>query len=314
MDKNDLNKLVSIIIPAYNIEEYIGKCLDSVLEQSYQYFEIILIDDGSIDQTEKICDDFGKKDCRIKVIHEENSGVSSARNIGIRQAKGKYILFIDGDDYVSRDYIETLVNCIETTDSGMGCADYYLMKDNNISTFSLNVERITELSAENAINLLTDKNSFQGYLWNKIFRRNVITQNRIYFDEKIKIWEDMLFCLKYLLNVTSVAYIRRPIYYYVQRNSSAMNDNSIWYENTQLLALEQMWDIIQPHEGKFKSYIRDYYANYLTGLLGKDKNADRMCIQQQIDIIDKINGNLSIKHKIKKELISSMPWITKFLH
>ena len=172
------------------------------------------------------------------------------------------------------------------------------------------------MSAQNAINLLGEKNSFQGYLWNKIFIKDVIIQNRISFDKTIKIWEDMLFCLKYLININTVSYIRKPVYYYVHRGDSAINCNNIWKENTQLLALEQMWDIIQPYKGKFSTYIRDYYSNYLVGMLGKNMsgNVDVPLIREQVKTIESINGTLTIKHNVKKDLIKYMPYLIKLYY
>ena len=102
------NDLISIIIPIYNVEKYMEKCLNSVVNQTYNNIEIILIDDGSKDKSREICDNYAKKDNRIKVVHKENNGVSSARNTGIDMSKGKYITFIDSDDYIDTDYIETL--------------------------------------------------------------------------------------------------------------------------------------------------------------------------------------------------------------
>ena len=120
-------KLVSVIIPAYNIEDYIGRCLDSVLSQTYKNLEIIVIDDGSSDRTGEILDDYEKKNHRMKVIHKENGGVSSARNIGIDRANGDYIGFVDGDDRVNPKLFETLVKLINEENADIAHCGYQMV-------------------------------------------------------------------------------------------------------------------------------------------------------------------------------------------
>ena len=109
----DDNALISVIVPVYNVENYLYKCISSIITQSYGNFELILIDDGSIDKSGEICDSFSEKDNRIKVIHKVNEGVSSARNYGLKQARGEYICFVDSDDYVLNDYLLNLINCAD---------------------------------------------------------------------------------------------------------------------------------------------------------------------------------------------------------
>ena len=112
IEKNDI--LVSVILPVYNVEKYLIKCLDSVIRQTYQKLEIILVDDGSTDSSGKICDEYANKDGRIKVFHKKNGGLSDARNYGIERSTGEYLAFIDSDDYVDDDYIEFLMNLTES--------------------------------------------------------------------------------------------------------------------------------------------------------------------------------------------------------
>ena len=119
-----MNKLVSIIIPVYNVEKYLAECIESVLKQTYQNIEILLIDDGSPDNSGKICDEYEEKDSRVRVIHKENGGVSSARNVGLEQANGEYITFIDSDDFVSESYIEELYIALENGNSDLAFCKY----------------------------------------------------------------------------------------------------------------------------------------------------------------------------------------------
>lgn len=299
---------ISIIIPVYNIEKYIEKCLMSVKEQTYSDFEVLLVDDGSTDNTGKICDIFSEEDYRFKVFHKKNEGVSTARNFGLKKAKGRYISFVDGDDYLDKDYLKVLVKYMNDENVDLTCVDFYIDSQKEIDTESLNNTDLYTLSKKDAINQLCDKKGFQGYLWNKLFKRRIIEENNIYFDERIKIWEDMLFCLKYLTHCHKIAYVRKPLYYYVQRKDSAMGNSSIWKENTQVYALEQMWDIVKNYDGGFKEYIRDFYANDLIGRLFKNKNESYIDIKHKIKLIDELNGRLTFKHKIKIVIIKLFPW------
>ena len=289
---------VSIIIPVYNIEKYIKKCVKSLLEQTYQNFEIIIINDGSTDRSGEICEQCKECDSRIKVIHKNNTGVSEARNIGIQKAQGDFIVFVDGDDYVSGDYISILLEGILIDNVDLFCADFFIVNEGNAVTHSLNTNESIVLSRNQAIDMLGDKRYFQGYLWNKIFIRQVILDNNIFFHKDIKIWEDMLFCLEYIKCINRIGYIKKPIYYYVQRDYSAVNSPNTWLSFGYLDSIKLIWEEIQFHNGEFKEYIRNFYANALVGSLGKTES-DKKKIKKQIKCLKEINGRLTVKHTVK---------------
>ena len=190
------NDLVSIIIPAYNTEKYIVKCLKSLQVQTYDNIEVIIVNDGSIDQTQNIISAFIKTDKRFLLINQENAGVSSARNVGINVSTGNYLIFVDSDDYVAPDYVETLLTLMKLGNNELVCADYYKVKNGVVNSHSTDTQKVDILSRNDAIDLLHSDRYFQGYLWNKIFLKEIVTQNYISFDPEIKIWEDMQFCLK----------------------------------------------------------------------------------------------------------------------
>lgn len=293
------DSLVSIIIPAYNTEKYIENCLRSITNQTYNNLEIIVIDDGSTDETYKLCKSWENKDERLRIIKKSNTGVSDTRNIGIKLANGKYIVFIDSDDYVSDDYVETLVDNIG--DAQMVCGEYYYVINGKIVTHNSYLDDGSSESISNidAVNLMHKKNSFQGYLWNKIFLKNIILDNNIFFETDVKIWEDMLFCIQYLSKIEKVFYYNKPIYYYIKRENSALNSGDVWQENTQLKAIEKMYKISEEFKGSFYKYIRDYYANYLVGLLGKGGYQKENQIRKLLCKIEELKAKLSIKHLIK---------------
>lgn len=300
--------LVSVIVPAYNTEKYIDKCLDSLLHQSYREMEVIMIDDGSKDETGNICKKYVQADNRFRLIQKKNTGVSDSRNVGIQAAKGNFLAFVDSDDYVAKDYIGTLVGELENAQ--LACAEYFLVQGSqkHLHKAALAGTDRKALSAAEAIDMLHRPDAFQGYLWNKIFLREIIEKENICFDSRVKIWEDMIFCLKYLTKIESVNYIGKPVYYYVQRENSAMNDADIWKENTQLAALDEMWKITRNREGPFHDYIRDFYANDLAGLLGKPGFQDRDSIADTLKIIKSMRAKLSLKHKVKIMLFQCKKW------
>ena len=207
------NDLVSIIIPAYNTEKYIVKCLKSLQVQTYDNIEVIIVNDGSIDQTQNIISAFIKTDKRFLLINQENAGVSSARNVGINVSTGNYLIFVDSDDYVAPDYVETLLTLMKLGNNELVCADYYKVKNGVVYSHSTDTQNVDILSRNDAIDLLHSDRYFQGYLWNKIFLKEIVTQNYISFDPEIKIWEDMQFCLKYLIHIEKIVYINKPIYF-----------------------------------------------------------------------------------------------------
>lgn len=307
--KQSPNALVSVIVPAYNTEKYIEKCLYSLKRQTYNNIEVILIDDGSTDGTAHICEKYKSEDARFHFIKKINTGVSDTRNIGIQKSEGKYVVFVDSDDYVEREYIETLVKGIEFYSVQMACVEYKIVCD-GIETIHQNMEKDVFLNAGSAINLLANKDAFQGYLWNKIFVKDIICNNNIMFDRNIKIWEDMLFCLKYLTCISKVAYLHPAVYCYVQRDESAMNNSIIWMEHTHIIALEKMWEICKNISGDFREYIRNFYANDLVGLLGKDIY-EKEDVLNTFKTIKQLHGKLSLKHRIKLNVFRILNIIKK---
>ena len=192
-----LNPEISIIVPVYNAEAYLPKCIDSILKQSFQDFEILLINDGSTDKSCEICDEYALKDKRIFVYQKNNGGVSSARNLGLSKAIGKWVYFVDSDDTLFDDCLETLL--MHTSDdidcSVGGYMDIYENKAVGVST-----EIIKRWNYKTA---LLDFYKpvyfrFNGYLWNRLFRHSIIKENNIYFHENIYFKEDGLFIVEFI--------------------------------------------------------------------------------------------------------------------
>ena len=192
------NPLISIISPIYKAESYLDRLINSALNQTYPHFELILVDDGSPDRSGEICDAFAAKDSRIKVIHKENGGVSSARNAGIEIATGEWCCFVDSDDWVEACYLRNFVNCIEDD------VDHVLQGFNIHNTLESNIKtcKLICKTFNNACELVVFlKNAplvHNGFLWHRIFRRNIIEKYNIRFIEGLSFAEDGCFCFEYL--------------------------------------------------------------------------------------------------------------------
>ena len=182
-------KLVSVIIPAYNIEDYIGRCLDSIISQTYKNLEIIVVDDGSRDHTGEILDNYAKKDRRIKVIHKENGGVSSARNKGIEAAEGDYIGFIDGDDLIEPEMYKTLVDLLEEENADIAHCGYQMVFPDRVDYYHNTGKKKIQTTEEGLKDLLSGEMIEPG-LVNKLYKKELIKNCRL--DETVKINEDLL--------------------------------------------------------------------------------------------------------------------------
>ena len=199
--------LISIIIPVYNAGKHLSKCIDSVLAQTHKNLEIILVDDGSTDTSSQICDEYAAKDTRIKVIHQRNQGVSSARNAGLKATTGQYIGFVDADDYIDSDMYSYLLNLLQSTHSDMARCGIYALK--NPPSFSL------PLPAPEALSHLYP----QIFIWNMLFSRATI--HNIRFDTSLFFAEDMQFVVNVLNKNPKIIYKSDKKYHYSYNPQSA---------------------------------------------------------------------------------------------
>lgn len=202
----------SVIVPVYNVEKYIRRCVESILAQSYSDFELILVDDGSKDQSGKICDEYAENDSRIKVIHQKNQGVSCARNTGLNVARGKYIVFIDSDDEVELHFFSCLVQNDANFDlviSGV--------KHINVDNILWNVthydnELISEMTQQNVLKMLENKSC--DFTHGKRFKKEIIEKAALRFDNTMSFGEDTYFVVQYLCNCNSIRYVNKEFYKY----------------------------------------------------------------------------------------------------
>lgn len=214
-------KKVSIIIPIYNVEKYLTKCVESVINQTYSNIEIILVDDGSPDKCGQICDEYAKKDKRIQVIHKKNGGLSDARNKGIEKSTGDYLFFLDSDDFIEKDTIEFLTKILEENNADLSVCSVYnynpltneKKRDEDVSK-----DYIKVLNVEEALLLMLDTTkAFSWRAWNKLYKKELFNNVRYPIG---KIYEDVGTTYRLILNSKKIVYSSNPKYYYVYNDCS----------------------------------------------------------------------------------------------
>lgn len=242
---------ISIIVPVYKVEKYLSKCIESILNQTLKNFELLLIDDGSPDNSGIICDEYALKDNRIKVIHKENGGVSSARNYGLNIAKGKYVGFVDADDWIEPDMYEKILSAIEDLDDNAFC----ICGIKVINEFGEEIREcegndVIYFNAEELITrLYSNFSPIRRVCWNKVFNKKIIDGLR--FDENLAYEEDTKFLLSYIKRINNVIYIQEGLYINLMREDSASRNNA----NVKI-AMESIYSQIEDLE-----LIKNEYSN-----------------------------------------------------
>ncbi len=220
----------SIIVPVYQVEKYLDKCLKSILRQSYQDFEVILVDDGSRDASGGICDRYAREDSRLRVIHKENGGLSDARNAGLRVAAGEYIYFVDGDDYIEENLLERVLDVFQKTRTDMVAFGYKCINENE------EVQR-NVMPQEKSYALKSQQEKYDYFVrvllqygqcweaWNRVYRGDIIRENALWFVDNDRIFaEDILFLLMYLMYAERITGIGDLLYCYLTRENSIMGN------------------------------------------------------------------------------------------
>lgn len=213
---------ISIIIPVFNAEKYLSECIESILKQTYKEFEVILIDDGSTDQSLNILKKYQKKDYRIRIIHQENKGVGVARNNGIDNAKGEFIIFVDADDVLPENSLYDRLSAVKNADMAI-CGYGYFSESGKRDTLAECEDTVwNKIQALN--NIAVDGTfGYQGYLWNKIYVKNIIDRHKIRFAENIAYNEDKLFNIEYVMSCKDIKISHSIVYYYRTDANGVMN-------------------------------------------------------------------------------------------
>lgn len=264
------NPKISIIVPIYNAEKSICRCVDSILSQSYSDFELLLIDDGSKDKSGVICDVYSAKDNRVRVFHKENGGVSSARNVGLDKARGEYLCFCDSDDYVDSDWISNFALYFP---SEMITQGFKWQKENDIQwnfvknqpgTFGL-IEALDSLHSLNNM----------GYLWCRCFKSSIIERFHIRFNDAYLLREDYEFITSYCTRIRNVSLVSSCSYNYFMPNYSGLKYNKVKIEEDIKCTLSILHNLFQIYETNYHNDIICSELNRLRGALFKAIIHDR---------------------------------------
>lgn len=261
-----MQPIISVIVPVYKAEKYLHRCVDSLLAQTFADFEIILVDDGSPDSSGAICDEYARKDKRIKVIHKENGGVASARQCGIDNATGIYTIHADPDDWVEPNMLEELYYKAKKTDADMVICDFYVVTEKDY------IYRSQKFLLETPKKVLEDLlfHRLHGSLCNKLIKLACYTNFNISFVESLNYCEDYLICIKILSHDVKVAYLNKAFYYYDQ----IVNSNSITRKYT-IETYKQRCRFID----ELKTILKEKHRN---GILKNEASVATECMRHNI--------------------------------
>lgn len=255
--------VISVIVPVYNVEKYLKKCLDSIVNQTYQDLEIILVDDGSTDTSGIICDQYAKKDSRIKVVHQENKGQSSARNSGLEIAKGNYIAFVDSDDTIETNMFEILMEMQEITECDLAICGHrtvqegasFITSDESFSTELLDIEALWEEVF----------GKLNNAVWNKLFKKDLLVGIR--FSLELTHGEDLIFNLEYLIRCKAGAINRQPCYNYLKRCDSVTTSS---FSKKKLMEIES--------KDRALEIVKKYKISQIS-------NAEKYCFRARMNVM-----------------------------
>lgn len=316
-----MEPLLSIIVPIYNVEQYLERCIESIINQTYKNLEIILVDDGSKDNSGTIADTYASKDNRIKVIHKENGGLSDARNHGLDQAKGKYIIFIDSDDFIDSSMCEILFATAEKYSSDIVSCNYYIFQDeNHISVHSMSIQEDEKVFSGIDIlkyYLIKTEPFDLNIVCNKIFKADLFNSkdSQIRFPEG-RVQEDNFTTFRLFAKSDVVTTINQPLYYYLQRADSIMANFSKKFVKDTIDSHTYMATYLLEHKVDVMCELQLYLLNSYTDLYRKICLLDNADKQDYIDLLMEYktfvlshtlnvsNNHLwGIKQKLKRFLI-----------
>lgn len=293
--------VISIIIPVYNVETYIGQCLKSISDQTYKDFEVLIIDDGSIDRSQQIYKGFESKDKRFVSFKQENKGPSAARNLGIENAKGEFIAFIDADDYIDKNYLQELVNTLQSNVADLACCGYFERSVFNDKPFPvLDFSALEYNNKDNFIHELFHGTS--GVLWAKLFQSKVIRENKLLLDPNIKMSEDLIFVLEYTLKINKIAILDKYLYFYNRLNEKGISSQHDLSYIKDLELSNKAIDLIVQENNWLSPEVEHFKNNRISTLL--------LLLSNKIVLTNKKFSNS--KRKLKD--ILSNEYIDKHIH
>ena len=317
--------MISVIIPVYNVSSFLGECIESVCDQTFMDLEIILVDDGSTDESGMICDIYAKKDARIRVIHQENRGLSGARNTGIMQAKGEYLVFIDSDDRVKLEMIQVLYEAMKQYAAEIVICSYCTIQENAPKRFlpeekKIDTQKVEILSGRECVKKMYSSETVDMTVaWNKLYKRSMFEKLK-YPDKRLH--EDEFLTYKIIYPLKKCAYLKVPLYEYRIRNGSIMGNKNIFRLRDKMDAFEERYLFFEEKEDTelFYEALRRYETSiaemilYLEDIHSEKyivknlKNKFKEVYQQRI-----AHSQMANLHKLKYLIFMKNPMLYRFL-
>lgn len=295
MRVNKGNPLVSIIVPVYNAEKYLGECLDSIINQTYTNLEIMLVDDGSKDKSGEICDQYAKKDNRIKVYHKPNSGVSKTRNYGLDHCTGEWVAFVDSDDYIEKDYIEHYLEQ-DLTHFNVGGHNSFRGKLDSIKRVTFKEKRSYDLNHE--LNMLdvtpaSAEINIIYHICSKLYNNIILQEHHIRFPENMILAEDCCFNIEYLKYCDHVTTNPYSGYYYRKAHTAPVYKMDLSQYNVHLITINNSFNELgNIYDYKFKKITNSLYRSFFTslkdGLIDKKTNYKTIVKDYELNKVEKI--------------------------
>ena len=317
-------KLISVIVPVYNASKYLNRCIDSILAQTYTNLEVILVDDGSTDESPAICDSYGEKDNRVKVVHKENGGVSSARNAGLKVASGEYVAFVDCDDSIDSNMYELLAGIMEKEKVDLVICDNYRHENNKITTKSkrpsgmISKEIIKDrpmLISATEINICAP--------WNKLYKRALIDFE---FDTNVNWGEDQLFNYKYISKIDKMYYLDKQLYHYYVYSTSLSYKAHKDYIKKSMLLVEDRQQFIRANDlgddetmqGFYWSVLKPVFAGYYYERTIDKKTAKQHFLEaKNLEVVKETLANFKPQGMVQKIVLrcvrKNMFWLMTLL-
>lgn len=320
-----MDELISVIVPVYNGEKYLPICMKSLLEQTYRALEIILVNDGSRDNSAALCDDYASRDSRVRVIHQENQGVSGARNTGLDHATGSYVTFVDGDDYVERDYLERLYRNLVSFDADFSCCSYQEVISGDLPPMTIPFvaeSRYIQDPKTFFEDMVNPREAYWSTATLKLYRRELIGDTR--FCRELKYGEDQVFFYDLLLKNPAAYLDTYEGYYYVRNESSATlsrNASNVYRCENEMKMHAYKLENLPQNAQHLKGGFREMYAHGIHNLARalaltgteQEKREYRKELLPRIKACFREADSLSAQTKVFLSLYQYLPWLYHLL-
>ncbi|WP_300382369.1 glycosyltransferase [Clostridium sp.] len=311
--------MVSLIIPVFNVEEYLEECLESIIAQSFSDYEVILVDDGSTDKSRSIINDYEKRFNNIKILYQKNKGVSEARNLALKHASGEYVLYVDSDDFLKSNMLELMVNKAKKTKTDIVICNYtlyYGVNSSNNKEFSYNIVESKMYYPIEAVDMMLNF-KLQGQLWNKLFKRSLLIENNFEFEPGRYI-QDIFPVFKVINKSGKIAFIDEALYYYRQRETSTIHKRNIKLVEDYYHAMYSIIQYIIENKIKvnatsfkvFKASVLSYFIYHYTNANAENSYKD-FKISKYISLDIKIRDFIFLKNLNKREKLRLLLWKLK---